>query len=365
MIIRHATKNDNEALLDLCKKAPMQGVVTAYVDQSPDFFTMPSLQGEDFTVWVAEDKGVVCGCVVEAYKTILYNGKFQKIFYIGDLKVAPESRGTLGLKLSIHVVNEAKSKGFALGECYIIDGNLKMTKVVDWLSTKIFTKENAGFAEIFQLIPLKKYTVNKKYNIRTATESDVSEISALLHSSYSSYSSSPFFSENSLAAILKSNSFFSIDNFLVAEVNGKIVACTSFWDQSSIRRTVVTKFSGYGKIGVTILKLLRPLTKLPNLPNEGDMLKYIYLRFPAALNNNIDALQSILHYKSNLIRKEQKYHFIWAGFHQADPLSQIVNKMWKMKMKVNIIHFKFLDGVDLIPESECVKQPVFVDFSVV
>jgi hypothetical protein len=43
----------------------------------------------------------------------------------------------------------------------------------------------------------------------------------------------------------------------------------------------------------------------------------------------------------------------------------VVEGLWKMSMKVNIIHFKFNEEVELITPDVHKTKPVFVDFSVV
>ncbi|MEI7597599.1 MAG: GNAT family N-acetyltransferase [Bacteroidota bacterium] len=366
MIIRQATSDDNQALIDICRKAPMEGIVTAYVDQSPNFFEMPRIQGDDYNVWVAEkDENKIEGCVIESYKTIRYNNGVHKAFYIGDLKVAPESRGTLGITLSSHIINQAKQKGFDIGECFVIDGNNKMLKVLDWLSKKIFKKVHSGHATIYQILPYKKYKISKNYLIRNADAKDINQIIDLLENTYKDYSSSPIFNKETFEAIINKSTTFDISNFKVAEKEGKIVACISLWDQSDIRRTVVEKFSGSGKIAVNVLKFARLFLKTPKIPNEGDTLKYIFLRFPAALPQHIDALQDLIRHESNVLRKMKKYHFIWAGFHEADSLKDSIDGMWKLTMKINIFHLKFNDNIELLNEDLSSKQPVYVDFSLI
>ncbi len=363
--MRIATIKDNEQLIDLCKLAPMEGVVTAYVDQSPDFFAMPSIQGESFRVWVEEYESRITACVVETHKTINYDGKTYKAFYFGDLKVRPENRGTLGLRISSQIVKKAKDQGFAIGECFVIDGNDKMMKVIEYLGTKIYTHVLSGKADIYQIMPYKTYSIPKGYSVRTAKESDIDEICRILETQYRNYTASPVFTKNTLLEIIYKTPGFTIENFRVAEKNGKIVAVASFWDQNAIRRTIIKKISKKAKMFLKFLKILNPFFSIPHIPKEGDSLKYVYLRFPATFDNDIKGLEAIITTECNRLRKLKKYHFVWAGFHEADILSQSIKKMWKMSMKVNIIHFKFNDEVKLIDPETHKTKPVYVDFSIV
>jgi len=363
--MRIATTKDNAQLIDLCRSAPMEGVITAFVDQSPDFFAMPSIQGENYKVWVEEHESKIAACIVETHKTINYNGKIHKAFYFGDLKVRPENRGTLGLRMSSQIVKKAKDEGFAMGECFVIDGNDKMMKVIEYLGTKIYRHVISGKANIYQIMPFRSYSVPKGYSVRSATEHDMDKICHILEAQYQNYTASPVFTKNSLSEMLYKTPGFSIENFRIAEKNGEVVAVASFWDQSKVRRTVIKKFTRKAKFALAALKILKPFFAIPDLPGEGDPLEYVYLRFPATVNNDIEGLRAIIATESNNIKNLKKYHFIWAGFHEADDLSQSIKGMWKMSMKVNIIHFKFNDEVELIEPETHKNKPVFVDFSVV
>jgi RimJ/RimL family protein N-acetyltransferase len=281
------------------------------------------------------------------------------------MKVRHEARGTLGLKLSSHVIAQAKQKGYALGECFIIDGNEKMIKVLEWLGTKIFTRALAGHAMIYQIPPVRNYRVDKSYSIRHACEKDIPRIAELLREQYRDYSSSPVFNRDEFIHMLRADASFGIENFKIAEKDGQIVACAAFWDQQTIRRTVVEEFSRKGALAVSVLRFMNPLLKLPSLPSRGDVLKYIYLRFPAHEPDHSAALRAIIRQESNHLRKLRLYHFIWAGFHQADPLASCINGMVKLNMKVNIFHLKFSDEVELISETLSDSKPVYVDFSLI
>ncbi|MFO7735362.1 MAG: hypothetical protein R6W70_03990, partial [bacterium] len=158
---------------------------------------------------------------------------------------------------------------------------------------------------------------------------------------------------------------FNIEDILIAERDGKPAAMAGFWDQSRIRRTVVEKMPFSAKITMAGLRLISPFVSLPSLPEEGDPLKYLFLRFPACFNNDIRAVSSLLRYKSNEIRKMKKYHFIWAGFHEADSMAKIVDGMWKLKMSVNIFHFAVSASAELHSKGEASKHPVFTDFSLI
>lgn len=365
--MRLANSNDNEQLMDLCKSAPMEGIITAFVDQSPDFFAMPSVQGEGYKIWVEDSKeeNKLAGCIVETYKTVNYNGGVHKAFYVGDLKVRPENRGTLGIRLTSQMITGGIKAGFPLGECYIIDGNEKALKVLEYLGTKIYEKVHSGMANIYQIMPFRKYSVPEGYKIREAKIEDLDSIIEILKNQYCNYTASPIFSKDYFDTIFKATETFSIKDFRVAEKYGEIVAVAAFWDQSTIRRTVVKTFSTKAKILVNFLKIIKPIAPIPKLPNEGDPLQYIYLRYSAIKNGEINALRAIIANESNNLKKLKKYHFIWASFHEADSLVGCIDNLWKMSMKVNIFHMKFNDSIQLIPPEVHKTKPVYVDFSVV
>lgn len=367
MIFRKAEASDNKALIELTRQTPMEGAVTVYVDRSPDFFTLSKLQGKSFEVFVAEEDGKIIGCVSTVERDIRYKGREKKQLYGCDLKVHPGARGKkLGKKLAWLFLEKAcENELFEMAEVEVITKNNSSLNIVSWLGDEICPSVHSGMAGIYQILPYRKYSVENSLNIRKAKNSDTGLICSMLEKTYADYEDAPVFSEEWFLSLISAHDSFSIEDILIAERDGSPAAMAGFWDQSRIRRTVVEKMPFSAKITMMGLSLISPFFSMPSLPKEGDSLKYLFLRFPACFNNDIDALSSLLRHKSNEIRKMKKYHFIWAGFHEADSMAKMLEGMWKLKMNVNVFHFAVSDSAELHSKKEAQEHPVFTDFSLI
>ncbi len=368
MHIRLATSADNEALISLTRASPMNGPLTVFVERSPDFFAFSKLQGESFEVWVAEDESKeIVGCITHVKRKVRYQNKIVQQLYVCDLKVHPKARGKkLGKALLKHYMEKAmKSEDCQMGEGEVIAKNVKPEKLAQWVGVTFTPVVNGGRARLYQLLPFKRYKVNPEYHVRVATPGDLPTIRDLLQKTYSSYNCAPLFEIEEIERELAQDPTFSLNCFRIAERSGKIAACCAFWDQSPLRRTVVQRFSTSGNMVKGGLFLLRPFLEMPPLPKPGQPLSYLYLKYPACDENNTEALQAILHHESNAVKKLKKYHFIWASFHEADPLQACVTAMWKLKMDVNLFHFSVQDSFQIMPPQDAPRWPTYVDFSIV
>jgi predicted N-acetyltransferase YhbS len=365
MEIRAATPADNEPLLGLCREAPMRGVVSAYVDRAPDFFRFSRLQGEHSRVWAAEREGRLLGCVAQATRRARHRGREIQVVYGGDLKVHPRARGErLGVRLSQHVIQQGQQVGAEVAEGVVIHGNDPATAVVDLVGEGV-PVAHAGHVSLYQIPPVLPYRAAPGYHVRRAEPADRPALLEVLRASYRDYAFAPVFDERWLDRELGGDPSFDLSSFRVAERNGRIVAAAAFWDQHPLRRTVVLRFNRVGNAMVPALRAARPLLGLPRLPRPGDPLRYVFLRFPAALPGHVRGLGALLRTELAALRRGGRHHFVWASFHQADPLQDALRWLFKIRMQVHLFHFALQPGVTLTEGPAAARTPAYVDFSVV
>ena len=361
VIIRKAEKKDNSELLHLGRQAVQEGVLSYYSDQSPDFFSLLDAISESYTLWVAEEENRICGCIGEFASKVLFNGEKAQGVYIGELKVLPEARGMLAFSLGFHVGRRSNQSGYDVGFGFILDGNQRSKKLSEFIVKKYVPNPRISWVNSYQLLPIKKYRVDPAYHVRTATKKDIASIARLLKTQYASYHFSPLFSETWLEREISRQPAFSIQNFRIAEVKGKTVACAAFWDQSGMRKTIISKFSFTIKTVFFLLNILRPIYHIPQIPGPGEALNYRYLRFPAAIKSHKNALKAIVHREINTLGRDRSFHFLWGSFHENDPLNDLVRDMKKIKTRTHMYTAVLSDHVAQIPS----RDPVYVDFSLI
>lgn len=364
MKLREAAPADNETLIELTRQTPMIGAVTAYVDRAPDFFALTKLQGERHRLWIAEENAEPLGCVCGVSRTVRYRGRKVRQLYGCDLKVHPRARGKkAGKILARHYLTHAlENSEFDMAEVEVIAGNDRSLNVASWMGEELCPSVHAGMAHIYQVLPYRRYRVDSAFDIRPASADDVPAIANLLHETYEDYASSPLFDEGHLERALDQGHGFGIDCLRVAEHRGRIVAAAAFWDQFDMRRTVVQKVTAQTAALLAGLRVIGPLVGLPSPPRKGRPLRHLFLRFPAAHKEHLDALRSLVHAELNAMKKRGLHQFLWASFHQADPLSRCVEKTWKTKISTNIFHFATSDETTLFEDA---SHPSYVDFALI
>ncbi|MDQ4080659.1 MAG: hypothetical protein M3125_07850, partial [Gemmatimonadota bacterium] len=92
-LVRLATPDDNEALIDLTAACPMEGDLSLYIDRAPDFFALNRLEGDRWRVAVVDsvDRPAIA-CVATAERRVWLHGNPRTVVYAGDLKVHPAYR---------------------------------------------------------------------------------------------------------------------------------------------------------------------------------------------------------------------------------------------------------------------------------
>ncbi|MCD6455139.1 MAG: GNAT family N-acetyltransferase [Candidatus Aminicenantes bacterium] len=339
MIIREATPRDNEALLNLSRQTPMESGLSVFVDRSPDYFYLASLQGKDSKVIVAERKGEIIGTMGFCYRNVRLFGKNVRAAYIGGLKITESGRRTTALyRIIRRVYKELIENGVDVGIGLFIEGNEKAKRVFE--KGHIFPIFHpVANIKIFHIIPLwgKRRT---KYKVERATMKDFYELAELFSKHYSKYELIENFNTERVKRILRESKNFSIDNFLIIREKGKIVTSLSYWDQMEFKRTVVRR---YGRTSKILYYALKPFNVFPP---PGEPLKLIEIRHLVYEDGCLDAIKGLVSYFLNRIWPE--YKIVKVGINYRDPLIEAFRGLPKVALDVVFNVATAEENLDLI-----------------
>ena len=265
--VREATEEDNQALIELQTKCPQGTSIVLNIDSSPDFFAR-SKPFKDWTVLVALDNGKAVGSAGYAISEVLVGGKPAKTAYEYGFMVDPqERRKGIATKLQERVEQDTKKKGADLLCLNIIEDNIP--------SFGLFSK--MGFRKIkdcatFSLMAYKKQTLTRENSMRSAEESDLSEVAAMLNNTYRDYDFfHPLTAEDLLDYIGRMQGF-DLNSLFIFEDDQGMRACLGCWDYTKVRRYIVQKFNWRLKTQVSLLKLASLFTAMPHIPDYGEPL---------------------------------------------------------------------------------------------
>lgn len=337
-IFRKATPEDNERLIDLARRCPMKGQFEMYTDRNPDFFATNRLQGETAHIHLVERaNGQVVACVAFTEKVERKADKDVKVLHIGDLRTDPSLRRTKIAAKLIDIYREMLYSGdYDHGMVEILKGNDGAISLNKLLGDD-FVVGVEGNINFYQLLPVRSYWPSKKWAYRQATPFDIPVIAALMQKSYGGFPGAPDFSPDWLKKQFAKHSSFNVSNiWLAVDSDMTVVASAGLWDQSSFRRTIASHYNKGMKRMVRLMALLGLLWKLPPIPKEGQTLNYLFIRWPVAAPENIEALGALNRFLLNRVRREGKHQFLSVGFNEHDPMQESLEGMTKLKESIQV-----------------------------
>ncbi len=371
-IIREAIPEDNERLIDLARRCPMQGQFEMYSDRYPDFFATNRLQGERSLIYVAEhaETQAIVACIAFTEKHERRDGKDVIVLHVGDLRTDPSIRRTRVAGRLVQLYKELLGTGrYDHGVAEFLQGNEKAIRL-NKIMGEAFEIGAEGQVNFYQLLPVRNYKASKVYHYRPAAEGDKAAIVELLEASYGTTPGAPAFSIPWLEArLLEHPSFQLQDIWLALNQAGEILAIAGLWDQSSFRRTIASRYTRAMKNGVRLLAMLGLLWKLPPIPREGEALRYAFVRWPAARPGHADALNALCRHLLGKVRREGNYQFLSIGFHELDPLQHALDGLTKITERIQVFSHWLKDSEShrALPVPASQKSPGrrFVDLALI
>lgn len=365
MVIRQATSADNAALLELARQTPSHGVITMYSDQSPDFFAFLRMASDDYIVWAADSDGHIDGTVTEMYQNVRFSGEQVSLLTVGEMKASPDAKTAVGVSLLRHVAKNPANRPRDLGIAYILEGNSRAKRLYELFLSKKYLHRDLGHVVSSLIIPYRFFSVKNEYRIPKAHMEDLPAIAEVLKETYRSYDLSPEFSVEWLSRELQKTDSLGIRDFDVAEMNGQIVACAAFWNQTDVRKKIVLEFSPVLQLAMTLFRAFGTILNFPELPKKGESLNFCYLRFPAARENHRSALKTIIRKRIDFIRRERYFHALIASFHQSDPLKDCISRLPNISIRTHVMIADLSGKVDLSPNDSKEIHPIYTDLSLV
>lgn len=326
MLIRIATKEDNQALLVLSRQAPMDVKLVVNNDRNPDYFYIEDLLGETPVIFVAEKNGRIIGTVTVVFRTVEYKGKPVAVAYIGGIKIENHSDNTLlTFRLMKHVMDYLMDTPVKLGFILVIGANRAMEALLSGRAG-IPACDLISNYRVKNIFPLPFLRPGKKYSLRPATQTDIPEMAELYRQFYAGYELRPDWTAEYLSSLYEQKDF-TLKNTCLAFDNDTLVAAISLWDQSRFKNTVI---SHYGGKYAFLKKIMGPLQLVPQ---EGQPLSELVIRHLVFADGYRDAGSDLLKWAVRSNRR--KYRFFRCGYPLNSQQAKIFDKFWGLSIPVN------------------------------
>ncbi len=335
--IRQASDADDSRIKDLTRNCEQEGMITFIINRTPRFNTLQRLLDPGAWHLVAEKDGLVIGQVGVVHFPARVLDKTYKLGYMLDLKVDREYRSGL---TAYRLLKAAEDHILQSDADMVIANFLQNNK-----RSLVFTSGRVGLPSahhmgtnrIFNIIPIRKMRLKDKYTIEKPTEGDIPALIDLYEKYGSGFDIAPLITEGRFRNYLDNISGLSLDNFLVARENGRIMAVTALWDEHPYKSYEVLKLNFSIAVVAKILNFLSHFMKVPHpiILNEPLRQRSLLLY---AHNDCPDALDSLFRYANN-ISMGSEYTLIMLYAQENDPVFSIMKRFTGVSVKSEMYLF--------------------------
>jgi GNAT superfamily N-acetyltransferase len=306
MRIRSALPDDNKQLVALARLTPMRADITICIQRDPDFFSLLSKKGNS-EVLVAEEQGIIIGCVSIVKQEMVFRDISIPVHYICDLKVHPDHRGKKVGTMLCHAMKDLLVSWNAdLVFCTVADGNQKVMPIV-FGKGGIEGGIDMGLFYVLQMVPKKSYVNTAGTQCESLTDLD------MVHDFYRQFNK-----RYALSPVLVPDLFSGCYHFRAVK-NGQTTAMISLIDPIGMKQNVLVDFPWYYQVAFKFLALARPVLKTPHLPNKGEAIRILYVKAFGFLPDQEKSFLSLLEY-TLAHAYHQNYSFLSIALHENDPV---------------------------------------------
>lgn len=326
--VRDASPADNDALVDLAQRCPMDGDIGLCVNRRPDFFALNRLEGKNWRVGVVDGPdGTVTGSIAVAERLVYIDAKPQRTMYVSDLKVDPAHRGKGAADALVAWARDhCSAHGDVLTFLTILAGNRSMQRR---LSGPRGLPSVHHFATVrsssISLLWRRRVPRLDRMRVARGTPDDLDDMGALWQQVAPGRQFAPVHNAASLTAWVDAAPGLEISSYWLARsLDGQLLGFVGLWDQESFKQMRVTSYSRRLAVVRRLFNAASPLVGAARLPPPGGSLRYLTAVHVCVPPTRPDLLRSLLLHAYNELRG-RGYSFITIGLDVQDPLRSAVS----------------------------------------
>lgn len=268
MNIREALPDDNNELQELQANCPQGKTLIVSIVNTPDFFARAKAY-ESYKVYVACEDNCMIGSAACGMREVFIDGNIRRVGYEFQYFTSPDYRGK-GVAKQLHkqIEDYLFQSDTVLSYLLVIEGNLP--------AMRLFA--NLGFEHHCALVMpglaiYRQMNAENKGKIRHSVPKDLAAVAELLNETWQGYELYEPASHEALVRFVTRTPAYSLDNLLILEDQGEILACLGFWDWSQIMKITMKSSSLKMKMMGSFLDIARLLWPMPRMPKVGNTLK--------------------------------------------------------------------------------------------
>lgn len=274
MHIRKATPDDNEPLQQVMARCPQGTSLVLTLLNSPDFFARAKAY-ETHEVFVAQDGDTLIGSAACALREVLVNDTLHQVGYEFQYFTAPAYRRQgVGARLHQHIEAHLVKQGAAWSSLCVVPGNIPSIRLFESQGFRLHRSLRVPIILVHREMPPPRQDKELQAgHIRAAGERDLDAVAGLMNATWAGYNLYAPASAASLRRFVERTPAYRLDQLLLLEEQGELVACAGIWDWSQIIQITVNALSPSLKLTGWALSLARLFLPMPRIPQPGDTLK--------------------------------------------------------------------------------------------
>ncbi len=348
MDIRQATSNDNETLQHLMAQCPQGSSLIITLVNTPNFFARAQAY-ETYRVFVAQDGAAIMGSAACAVRQVQLNGASARVGYEFQYFTAPAYRRQ-GVAACLHQHIEAylREQQAEWSSLLIVPGNVASTRLFEGQGFYLHRNLMAAVILVYQQVRL-----TGGGQIRAATPDDLPAVARLMNETWADHAFYAPATADSLRQFIARVPAYSLDNLLLLEEQGELLACAGVWDMSQVIQVTVNALNSTLSFTGWLLDLARLIRPMPHIPHAGEQFKQwaltpLAFKQPAHLN-------VLLREINNRACRSGIGQIVVAMGERNQPLWSGLGGLISIRSAVNL-HVK-----PLKPSLKMDDRPVFVD----
>lgn len=327
---RLATEADEPDLRRILRENPFPGSIQVTFEREPNFFRAAPIEGDFHQVVIVRDTGTgqLVAMLSRAARDVYLNGQVRPLGYISQMRIVPGYRALPRAIVKMgQVLEELDRDGRApLYLISIIEDNLPARRfLTSGLAHVPVLHEFARYhtLALYTRHPRRLLPLPKNLHLERGSVERLPQILDCLERNGRRYQLAPRWTSATLCQPDHTPGLQPVDFWLALD-GERVVGCAAFWDQSSVKQTVIHSYSGWLGAFRPLINALSWLTGLPYLPAPRQPFHYGFASHLAVDDDNPQVYSALLRqvYNRAVSRQDSYLMLGLAERHPFFPLAR-------------------------------------------
>jgi hypothetical protein len=328
---RLATPADDPDLRWMLRESPFPGRIQVTFEREPNFFLAGPIEGDIHQTIVARETetGNVAGILSRAVREVYVNGQVLPLGYISQMRVAPKYRASprANIKMGEAIEQLDKDGRAPFNLISIIDDNLPAKHFLTaGLPHLPVLREFARYhtLALYTRRPRRSLSLPWNLHLERGSAERLPAILDCLERNGRRYQLSPRWTAETLCQPEHTPGLCPA-NFWLAVDGEKVLGCVAFWDQSSVKQTVIHSYSGWMGTFRPAINILSWLLGMPHLPAPRQPFRFGFASHLAADDDDPQVYTALLRQVYNHA-VERRDSYLMIGLAERHPFYPLVRR---------------------------------------